>query len=115
MTTILKHKDLTIEIQHMWNIKASDTSNKRGNWNHLKIIQIIPEQQTRKERHTTKNSHIGHCTCTLESTDVKVQTYLTYEIVLHTALIINTEQLQHYIPSKHGLFQYIAINTLHKG
>ena len=105
MTTILQYKDLTIEIQHMWNIKASDTSNKRGNWNHLKIIQTIPEQQTGKEWHITKNSHIGHCTCTLESTNVKVQTYLTYEIVLHIVQIINTEQLQHYIPSKHGLFQ----------
>ena len=89
----------------MWNIKASDTSNIRGNWNHLKIIQKIPEQQTGKERHTTKNSQIGHCTCTLESINVKVQTYLTYEIVLHIVQIISTEQLQHYIPSKHGLFQ----------
>ena len=28
---ILKYKDLTIEIQHMWNVKnKSDTSNNRG-------------------------------------------------------------------------------------
>jgi hypothetical protein len=27
------------------------------------------------------------------------------EITLHVAQIVNTEQLQHYIPWKHGLFQ----------
>ena len=26
----------------------SNNSNKRGNWNHLKIIQKVPEQHTRK-------------------------------------------------------------------
>jgi len=41
---ILKHKDLTTEIQHMWNVKnESDTSNDGGNWNRLKITQKIPE------------------------------------------------------------------------
>jgi hypothetical protein len=45
---ILGYKDLTIEIQCMWNVKTSDTSNNRGNWNHLKIIQKIPEQRTGK-------------------------------------------------------------------
>ena len=37
-----------------------------GNWNHLKIIQKIPEQHTGKARNqgTTENSHIGHCTHT---------------------------------------------------
>jgi hypothetical protein len=35
---ILKYKDLTIQIQRMWNVKnKSDTSNNRGNLNHLKI------------------------------------------------------------------------------
>jgi hypothetical protein len=29
----------------MWNVKRkSDTSNNRGDWNHLKIIQKIREQ-----------------------------------------------------------------------
>jgi hypothetical protein len=39
------------------------------------IIIIIREQHTRKTRSqgTTENSHIGHCTHTAESTDVKVQ------------------------------------------
>jgi hypothetical protein len=52
-----------------------DTSNNRGKWNNLKIIQKIPEQRTGKARNqgTTENSHTGHCTHTAESTDVKVQ------------------------------------------
>jgi hypothetical protein len=47
-------------------------SNHRGNWNHLKIIQI-PEQNTGQARHrgTTENSHSGHCT-RFGNTDVKV-------------------------------------------
>jgi len=44
-----------------------DTNNNRGNWNHLKIIQMIPEQHTRKARYrgTKENSHVGHGTHTL--------------------------------------------------
>ena len=38
---ILKWKDLTLEGQCMWTIKKSDACNKRGNWNHLKIIKKI--------------------------------------------------------------------------
>jgi len=37
------------------------------------------------------------------------------EITLHLAQIVNTKQLQHSIPSKHGLFQvYIIVNNQHK-
>ena len=32
-------KVLLIEKQRMWNKKESDTSNNRGNWNHLKNLQ----------------------------------------------------------------------------
>jgi hypothetical protein len=51
----------------------SDTSNNGNNWNHLKIIQKIPEQQAMKAANlgTTENSHIWHCTHTVERTDVK--------------------------------------------
>jgi len=59
----------------MWNVKESDINNNRGNWNHLKIIQEIPEQYTGKalSRGTTESSHMGRCTHTLESSNVKVQ------------------------------------------
>ena len=41
---ILKYKDLTIEIRRMWSVKNKCyTSKKGGNWNHLKIIQKLPE------------------------------------------------------------------------
>jgi hypothetical protein len=48
----------------------SDTRNSRGNWNHLKIILIIPEQHTGTacSQASTANSHTGPCTRTLEGT-----------------------------------------------
>jgi len=51
----------------------SDTSKNMGNWNHIKIIQTIPELCTGKPHQgITENSHIGHCTDTAGSADVKV-------------------------------------------
>jgi len=44
---ILKYKDLTRELQSMWDVKTkSYTSNNGGKWNHFKLIPKIPEQQT---------------------------------------------------------------------
>jgi hypothetical protein len=46
---ILKYKDLTGDIQCMWNIKnKTDTSNNKGNGNHFIIIQKLTEQHTGK-------------------------------------------------------------------
>ena len=52
-----------------------DTSNNRGDWGYFKVIQKIREQHTGKtlSQGTPENSHIGHCTHTSESTNVKVQ------------------------------------------
>jgi hypothetical protein len=61
---ILKYKELNnMNTAHVERKNKSDTSNNRDNWNHLKIIQKIPEQHTRKERNqrTTDNSHTRHC------------------------------------------------------
>ena len=40
----------------------------------------------------------------LESNNVQYKRYVTYEITLHVAHIVNAEQLQNSIPQKHGLF-----------
>ena len=46
-----KYEDLTVAIQRMWNVQSkTDTSSNIGNWNHLQIIQKIPDQQTGKAR-----------------------------------------------------------------
>jgi hypothetical protein len=73
----LKHKNIAIAIEHMWNIKTEVVSIIIGSWNHLKIIQKISEQHTLTARYqgTTDNSHIGHCTHTAESTDVKYKIF----------------------------------------
>ena len=45
-----------------------------SNWNHLKIIQNIPQQHTAKTRHQeTKENHTVHCAHTSESANAKVQ------------------------------------------
>ena len=41
--------------------------------------------------------------------------YLSREIALHLSQILKTEQMQHDIPNKHGLFHVCSCNTLHKG
>jgi len=73
---ILKYKDLTIEIQRMWNVKtkvipviigAAGTISK----SFRKYVSNIPGKHGVKG--TTENSHIGHCTHNSESTNVKVQ------------------------------------------
>jgi hypothetical protein len=44
----------------------------------------------------------------------KYNKYFASEITLHVAKIVNTVQLQRYMPYKHGCFRYIIVNTLHK-
>jgi hypothetical protein len=73
---ILKYKDLTVEVQCMWNVKTNVMPVITGNWNHLRIVHKLPEQHTRRVQNqgATGNSHIGHSTHTSESINVKVQT-----------------------------------------
>jgi hypothetical protein len=44
-----------------------------SNWNHLKIMQNIPQQPTAKTRHQEpkENSNIVHCAHTSESANVE--------------------------------------------
>jgi len=57
------------------NNNNGDTSYNRGDWDYFKVIQKIREQHTRKtwSQETPENSHIGHCTHSSESTNVKIQ------------------------------------------
>jgi len=73
--TILKYKDLTIEIQRMWNAKtkvkpviigATGTISK----SFRKYVSNIPGKHEVKE---LQKSHIGYCTHTSESINLKVQ------------------------------------------
>jgi hypothetical protein len=72
---ILKYKDLNRNTARVKCKNKSFNSNNRGHWNHLRIFQIIPEHHTGKAHNqkTADISHIGHCTHTVESTDVEVQ------------------------------------------
>jgi len=56
----LKYKELITEIHHVWNVKAEV------------ITVIIVANGTISKSRNYKNSHIGHCTYTPESTNVKV-------------------------------------------
>jgi hypothetical protein len=57
-------------------VKTKSNDCSRPDCNHLKIIQKIPEPQTRKAQEIKKfgvRGFIQHCTHTLESTKVEVQ------------------------------------------
>ena len=55
----------------------SDTRTNRCNWNHFKIIHKITEQHNGKVRNrgTTKNFRLVHCTQTSEITNKKYKIY----------------------------------------
>ena len=54
--------------------EQDDTGNNRGKWNHIKIIQKIPEHYTGKTRNqeTTGSNHIWRCAYSPESNNLKV-------------------------------------------
>jgi hypothetical protein len=73
---ILKYKDLTIEIQRMWNVKTEVIPVIRGETGTIsKSFRKYVSNITRKSRScgTAENSHIGHCTHTSESANVEME------------------------------------------
>jgi hypothetical protein len=70
-----------------------DASNNRSNWNHLKILQKIPEQRTGKARYqgTAENSYIGHSTHTAGSAHVEAQKSLILKTALYAPLTVRAE------------------------
>jgi hypothetical protein len=112
------HQEKTLKILNninTWYLESknkSNTSNVRGNWMDVGIIQKIPVLRTGTAGHqrTTKNSHLGHCTHTAESADIRVQNtehaeqhymYSTINCNNRTAATLqNTEHAdQHYMYS----------------
>jgi hypothetical protein len=51
------------------------TNFNSGNWDHLHVIQTIPEHLTGKARHqgATENSHMGHSTDTADRADERIK------------------------------------------
>jgi hypothetical protein len=75
---ILKCKDLITEIQRTWNVKAKVIRVIRRATGTIsqalrQFRNSIPGKHEIKELQQKKNSHIGHCTHTAESANVKVQ------------------------------------------
>ena len=73
---ILKYKNLTIEIQRMWNVKTKVIPVIIGTTGIIskslrKYVSNTPGKHEVKE--IQKNSHNGYCTRTSDSTNVKVQ------------------------------------------
>jgi hypothetical protein len=61
----------------VWDVTREDLSSgdKKGKWNHLKLIQIISEQQTLKALHQVSKakSHAGQSIHSSESINEKSQ------------------------------------------
>jgi len=71
---ILKYKELTIEIQLMWNVKTKVIPIIIGvtgaiSKSFRKYVSNLPGKHAVNQG-TTENSHTGHCTHTSESTNV---------------------------------------------
>jgi hypothetical protein len=69
----------------------SDTSNNRGNWNHFKIIQKVPEQRTGKARYDIKELNKTATLDTAHIVQMCRSKVLSWEIALYAPYIVTTE------------------------
>jgi len=98
---ILKNKNLIIEIQCMWNVKAkvipviigvTETISKSLR----RYMSDIPGRNEIKE--LQKSAVVGTAHILQKVLMQKYKTNFMGEITLHVAQIVHTELLQHYIP-----------------
>jgi len=89
---ILKYTNLIIQIQCMWNVKAKVIPVVIGAAGTIsKSLRQYVSNVSGKTKLRDYKTHTGHCTHTVDSTNVKVQNILHSEITLHVAQIVNTE------------------------
>ena len=76
----------------MWNVKAKVIPVVIGAAGTIsKSLRQYVSNVSGKTKLRDYKTHTGHCTHTVDSTNVKVQNILHSEITLHVAQIVNTE------------------------
>jgi len=77
-----------------------DTSNGGGDWNRVSVIQEIPNNVPGKReiKGLLETAVLGTAPIRRKVLVHVFRTHLPYEMTLHVAQIVNTEQLQHYVP-----------------
>jgi hypothetical protein len=104
---ILKYKSLIIGMHCMWKVGAKVTPIIIGATETISKLlgQYLSNIQRRHETEELQDTAVfgtGHIL-----REVLMQQYITNftgEITVHVAQIVHTEQLQQYVPGKHGLF-----------
>ena len=98
---ILKYKDLMIEIQHMWNVKAKVKLVIIGATGSISksLRQYLSNIPGRHEiKALQKIAILGTALILWKVMMQRYRTYFTGKITLHVAQTVTTEQLQQYIP-----------------
>ena len=67
-------------------------------WRVAKRLSYKEDARCLKVKELRRKKHIGHCTHTEESADVKVQNIFHGEVTLQVEQIVNSEQLQYCTP-----------------